>query len=55
MLFDEVHNNKNPEKVINAFELKVCTKENAKEYDGLWKKWLGKKDEKKDEKPVEKK
>lgn len=55
MLFDKVHNNKNPEKVINAFELKVCTKENAKEYDGLWKKWLGKKDEKKDEKPADKK
>lgn len=49
MLFDKVHNGKNPAKVINAFELKVCNKDNAAEYEGLWKKWLGKKDDKKDE------
>jgi ribose transport system substrate-binding protein len=55
MLFDKVHHGKSPEKVINAFELKVCGKENAKEYEGLWKKWLGKKDEKNDEaKPAKK-
>lgn len=50
MLFDKVHNGKNPEKVINAFELKVCTQANASEYEGLWKKWLAKKDDKKEEK-----
>lgn len=52
MLFDKVHNGKDPAKVVNAFELKVCTPDNAAEYDGLWKKWLGKKD---DAKPADSK
>lgn len=43
MLFDKVHNNKKPEKVINNFKLQIVTKENANEYDGIWDKWLGKK------------
>lgn len=55
MLFDKVHNGKDPKQVINAFELKVCGKDNAKEYEGLWKKWLGKKDENKEEPKEEKK
>jgi len=52
MLFNKVHDNKTPAKVVNNFELKVCTPANAAEYDGLWKKWLGKKEE---AKPEEKK
>ncbi len=56
MLFDKVHSNKSPAKVINNFELKTVTKDNAAEYDKLWEKWLGTKTEKKDEpKPAEKK
>lgn len=43
MLFDKVHGNKKPEKVINNFTLAVVTKDNVAEYEGLWDKWLGKK------------
>jgi hypothetical protein len=43
MLFDKVHNHKNPAKVINTFNLQVVTKDNVKEYEGIWDKWLGKK------------
>ncbi len=49
MLFEKVHNNKTPEKVVNTFELKTVTKDNAEQYQDLWKKWLGSKDDKKDE------
>lgn len=45
MLFEKVHNGKDPAQVVNAAELKVCDAQNAAEYDGLWKKWLDKKDE----------
>ena len=51
MLFDKVHSNKKPEKVINAFKLQIVTQKNAAEYEGIWDKWLGKKkDEGKSEK-----
>ncbi|MBY0312313.1 MAG: substrate-binding domain-containing protein [Phycisphaerales bacterium] len=53
MLFDKVHSNKKPEKVINNFKLQIVTKDNAAEYEGIWDKWLGKKTE--DKKPDEKK
>ncbi|MBX3386677.1 MAG: substrate-binding domain-containing protein [Phycisphaeraceae bacterium] len=43
MLFDKVHANKKPEKVINNFDLAVVTKENVSEFEGLWEKWLRKK------------
>lgn len=43
MIFEKVHGNKKPEKVINNFELAVVTKDNVKEYEGLWEKWLRKK------------
>lgn len=43
MLFDKVHNNKKPAKVINNFNLQIVTKENAAQYEGTWDKWLGKK------------
>jgi ribose transport system substrate-binding protein len=42
MLFDKVHSNKAPAKVVNTFELKVVTKDNVDEVAGLWDKWLGK-------------
>jgi ribose transport system substrate-binding protein len=42
-LFDKVHNNKKPEKVINTFKLQVVTKDNVEKFEGLWDKWLGKK------------
>ena len=42
MLFDKVHDGKNPEKVINTFDLQVVTKDNVDKYEGIWKKWLGK-------------
>lgn len=42
MLFDKVHDGKTPEKVINTFDLQVVTKDNVEEYEGIWKKWLGK-------------
>jgi ribose transport system substrate-binding protein len=42
MLFNKVHENKAPAKVINNFELTVVTKANVDEYAGLWDKWLGK-------------
>ena len=45
MLFNKVHDNKNPPKVINNFELSVVTKENVEKFAGLWDKWLGKKKE----------
>lgn len=48
MLFDKVHNGKNPKQVVNAFELEVCDEKNATKYEGLWKKWLDKKEEKKE-------
>lgn len=44
MLVDKIHSGKNPAKVINTFELAVVTKDNVDKYDGLWNKWLGKKD-----------
>lgn len=43
MLFEKVHNNKDPEKVINNFDLSVVTKANVDEYADTWNKWLGKK------------
>jgi ribose transport system substrate-binding protein len=43
MLFDKVHENKKPEKIINTFTLAVVTKDNVAEYEGLWDKWLNKK------------
>ncbi len=42
MLFDKVHNNKAPAKVINNFELSVVTKSNVEDFAGKWDKWLGK-------------
>lgn len=44
-LFEKVHNNKKPEKVINNFPLQIVTKDNIAEVEGLWDKWLGKKKE----------
>lgn len=43
MLFNKVHLGKSPEKVINNFDLKIVTKDNADEFIGLWDKWQGKK------------
>jgi ribose transport system substrate-binding protein len=42
MLFDKVHSNKKPEKVVNTFKLQIVTKDNVGEYEGMWDKWLGK-------------
>jgi ribose transport system substrate-binding protein len=42
MLFEKVHANKAPAKVLNNFELTVVTKANVEEFAGLWDKWLGK-------------
>ena len=53
MLFDKVHSNKKPEKVINTFKLQIVTQKNAAEYEGIWDKWLGKK--KAEAKPADKK
>jgi ribose transport system substrate-binding protein len=41
MLFDKVHLNKSPEKVINTFDLQVVVKTNVEDYVGIWDKWLG--------------
>jgi ribose transport system substrate-binding protein len=41
MLFNKVHDNKKPEKVINNFKLQVVTKDNVAEFEGIWEKWLG--------------
>lgn len=54
MIFNKVHNGKDPEKVINNFELSVVTKENVEQYAGLWDKWLGKKTEGASETPKKK-
>lgn len=43
MLFDKVHSNRKPEKVVNTFKLQIVTKDNATEFEGIWDKWLGKK------------
>ncbi len=48
MIVEKLKDNKTP-KEINNFELAVVTKDNVKEYEGLWEKWLGKKDEGKKE------
>ena len=55
MLFNKVHDNKKPEKVINNFPLQIVTKANLSEFEGKWEKWLGKKaaEPKKDEKKEE--
>lgn len=51
MLLDKLVNNKAPANPINHFELRIVTKENVRDVEGLWQKWLGKKDEgKKEEK-----
>lgn len=52
MIFNKVHNGKDPAQVINNFELSVVTKENVEQYAGLWDKWLGKKTEGASEKPA---
>ena len=44
MLVDKINSGKNPPKVINTFELAIVTKDNVDKYDGLWNKWLGKKE-----------
>ena len=43
MIFDKAYNKKNPAKTITNFDLAVVTKDNVKEYEGKWEKWLGKK------------
>lgn len=43
MLFDKVHDNKDPAQVVNNFELSVVTSANVDEYAETWNKWLGKK------------
>ncbi|MCC6428169.1 MAG: substrate-binding domain-containing protein [Phycisphaerales bacterium] len=43
MLVDKLNSDKSPEKVINTFKLAVVNKDNVKEYEGLWQKWLKKK------------
>lgn len=48
MLFDKVHSNKKPEKVINNFKLQIVTKDNVEQFEGIWDKWLN---VKKDAKP----
>lgn len=53
MLFDKAHNGKSPEKAINTFKFEFVTKDNTSQYENLWKKWLGKKDDKKEEKKDE--
>jgi ribose transport system substrate-binding protein len=57
MLFNKVHDNKKPEKVINNFPLQIVTKDNLSEFEGKWEKWLGKKaaERAKDEKKPESK
>lgn len=42
MLFDKVHSNKSPAKVINNFDLSIVTKANVEDFAGKWDKWLGK-------------
>jgi ribose transport system substrate-binding protein len=49
MLVEKLKDNKTPP-VINHFELSIVTKDNVKEFEGLWEKWLGKKQPKKDDK-----
>ncbi|QOI99206.1 MAG: substrate-binding domain-containing protein [Phycisphaeraceae bacterium] len=46
MLFNKAHLGEEPRRVINTFELKTVTKDNASEYIDLWKKWLGEGDKK---------
>jgi ribose transport system substrate-binding protein len=53
MLFEKVHENKKPAKVINNFELSVVTEKNVEEYAGKWEEWLG--NAKPAEKPGDKK
>lgn len=43
LLVDKLVNKKDPAKVINNFELSIVTKENVKDYEGLWERWLRKK------------
>jgi ribose transport system substrate-binding protein len=58
MIVEKLKDSKTP-KEINNFELAVVTKDNVKEYEGLWEKWLGgnkgKDDSKKDEPKKEEK
>jgi ribose transport system substrate-binding protein len=46
MIVEKIKDGKTP-KEINHFDLAIVTKDNVKEYEGLWEKWL--KGEKKDE------
>lgn len=43
MIVEKVLENKDPSQVVNHFELKVVGKDNVSEVEGLWNKWLGKK------------
>jgi ribose transport system substrate-binding protein len=42
-LFEKVHLNKKPAKVVNNFELSVVTRDNVAQYEGIWERWLRKK------------
>ena len=50
MIVEKLKDGKTP-KEINHFELSVVTKDNVKEYEGLWEKWVPKGGESKPEKP----
>jgi len=43
MIVEKILDKKSPPNVINNFDLKIVTKENVAEVEGLWDKWLNKK------------
>ncbi|MFA6044992.1 MAG: hypothetical protein WC718_08415 [Phycisphaerales bacterium] len=43
LLVDKLVNKKDPAQVIGHFDLSIVTKDNVKDYEGLWEKWLRKK------------
>ena len=40
MLINKIHNNTDPENVINHFDLAIVTGDNVEEFEGIWKKWV---------------
>lgn len=43
MIVEKIIEKKDPPQVINNFDLKIVTKDNVAEVEGLWDKWLGNK------------
>lgn len=43
LLVDKLVNKQDPAQVIGHFDLAIVTKDNVKDYEGLWEKWLRKK------------